>query len=31
LNLPQTPLNQLKQDVLCPNSDALKSINQRLR
>jgi 2-oxoglutarate ferredoxin oxidoreductase subunit beta len=31
LNLPQTPLNQLKQDVLCPGGSALKSINDGLR
>ncbi|MFT4635868.1 MAG: 2-oxoglutarate ferredoxin oxidoreductase subunit beta, partial [Chitinophagales bacterium] len=31
LNLPQTPLNQLTEDVLCPGGSALKSINKGLR
>jgi 2-oxoglutarate ferredoxin oxidoreductase subunit beta len=31
LNLPKTPLNELKQDVLCPTNAALKSINEALR
>ncbi len=31
LNLPDTPLNQLKQDVLCPGNSALDSINSGLK
>jgi 2-oxoglutarate ferredoxin oxidoreductase subunit beta len=31
LNLSKTPLNELKQDALCPSSSALKSINEGLR
>lgn len=31
LKLPKTPLNNLKQDVLCPSNTALKNINEGLR
>ncbi|MFQ3247601.1 MAG: 2-oxoglutarate ferredoxin oxidoreductase subunit beta [Arenicella sp.] len=31
LNVSKTPLNELKQDVLCPSGAALKSINEGLR
>lgn len=31
LNVSQTPLNQLKEDKLCPGSEALASINQGLK
>ena len=31
LNIPDTPLNELREDVLCPGSSALSSINDGLR
>ncbi len=31
LNIPKTPLNSLKEDVLCPGKSALTSINEGLR
>jgi len=31
LNLPKTPLNQLKEDQLCPGSESLASINEGLK
>ncbi len=31
LNIPDTPLNQLKEDVLCPGSSVLSSINDSLK
>ena len=31
LNMPDTPLNELKEDVLCPGNAALSSINSGLR
>jgi len=31
LSLPETPLNELKEDTLCPGADALSSINAGLK